>query len=273
MDIEELKRRYPDIEVEEMFPDFPRYSLDGYPELEGYTWEQCHEGEMGPGTLFQAMDLARQAGLERGMRVLDLACGRALSSVFVARHYGVQVMAGDLNVGPAVNWDRVTRAGLEDLITPIKMDARDIPFPEGYFDAVLCVNAYQYFGTDDLYLPYLLKFLKPSGRICIGGLCFSGEITAATPREFIVEDEAYAWHSPDWWRDHFTRQSLVDVTHCAAHPKGREIWLDSIRWRIERRHPKEWDALFRDSILTEAVALMMDRERFITSFMLVGRRH
>jgi SAM-dependent methyltransferase len=272
VNIEEFKRHYPDIEVEEMFPDFPRVPLSDYPEVRGYTWEQCHEGELGPGSLFLALDLARMANLRHGMRVLDLAAGRALTSVFLARSYGVEVFAGDLHADPSVNWERVKKAGLEELVTPVKLDARALPFPEGYFDAILCVNAYHYFGTDNLYLPYLLKFLKPSGIIGVGGLCFASELTAETPQEFILEDECYSWHSPGWWRCHFGKAGLVDVLHCAEHPKGREIWLDSIRWRIERRHPRDWDASMREGILKEAVGLMLDDNRFITSFELVAKK-
>ena len=35
-------------------------------------------------------------GLEPGMRVLDLGCGKGLSSIFLAKEFGVQVWAADL---------------------------------------------------------------------------------------------------------------------------------------------------------------------------------
>jgi len=38
-----------------------------------------------------------------------------------------------------------------------------LPFAEDFFDATVCVDSYIYFGTDDLYLNYLLKFLTPGG--------------------------------------------------------------------------------------------------------------
>jgi cyclopropane fatty-acyl-phospholipid synthase-like methyltransferase len=34
--------------------------------------------------------------LQPGMRVLDLGCGRALSSIFLHREFGLQVWAADL---------------------------------------------------------------------------------------------------------------------------------------------------------------------------------
>lgn len=32
---------------------------------------------------------------------------------------------------------------------------------------------------------------------------------------------------------HFQKMGLVKILECSEHPKGREFWLDSIRWRIE----------------------------------------
>ena len=46
----------------------------------------------GPGT----EALFHRVGLRPGMRVLDLGCGRAASSVFLQREFGVQVWATDL---------------------------------------------------------------------------------------------------------------------------------------------------------------------------------
>jgi len=39
------------------------------------------------------------------------------------------------------------------------------PFAQGFFDAVISVDAYQYFGTDALYLDYLSRFVRPSGLL------------------------------------------------------------------------------------------------------------
>ncbi|WP_422926628.1 SAM-dependent methyltransferase [Singulisphaera sp. PoT] len=40
--------------------------------------------------------LCEELDLKPGMRVLDLGCGRAMSSVFLNREFGVQVWATDL---------------------------------------------------------------------------------------------------------------------------------------------------------------------------------
>ncbi len=44
---------------------------------------------------------------------------------------------------------------------------RNLPFVDGFFDAILCVDSYVYFGTDDHFLNYILKFLAPGGTLAV----------------------------------------------------------------------------------------------------------
>lgn len=86
--------------------------------------------------------------------MLDLGCGKGLSSIFLAKEYGVKVWAADL-IKPTEDFARISQAGVEDPVYPTQADARSLPFAEAYFDAILCTDGYIYFGTDDLYLEYL----------------------------------------------------------------------------------------------------------------------
>src|SRR5688572_2275217 len=52
--------------------------------------------------------------LRPGMRVLDLGCGRAASSIFLHREFGVQVWATDLWFSVSENHQRVRDAGVQD---------------------------------------------------------------------------------------------------------------------------------------------------------------
>ena len=271
MDIKGFKKRYPNIELEELFPLFPRIPMSDYPELSGYSWEDVHAGAMGPGGLFLASDMARKMELKEGMRVLDIGPGRCASSLFLARHYGVQVIAADLWIDPSQNWERVKEAGLIGFVIPMKMDARNMPFAEGYFDAVFSMDAYHNFGTDDMYFPYLAKFVRPSGRICIGGPCYADELTPETPKEFL-HGESHAYHSPKWWQRHFENTGLMNVLHCEEHSKGRELWLDDVRRCLEECHPRDRHDWTREDLLQSIVMLLTDKQRFITHFILLAEK-
>ncbi len=51
--------------------------------------------------------------LEPGMRVLDMGRGKAISSIVLAKEFGVEVWAADLCVKPTENWERIRGAGLD----------------------------------------------------------------------------------------------------------------------------------------------------------------
>ncbi len=81
--------------------------------------------------------LAEALELRPGMRVLDLGCGRAASSIFLRREYGVQVWATDLWFSASENIRRIRDAGVEDGVFPIRADARSLPFAAEFFDAIV----------------------------------------------------------------------------------------------------------------------------------------
>src|SRR5499427_2795205 len=114
--------------------------------------------------------LAEALDLRPNMRVLDLGCGRASSSIFLRREFGVQVWATDLWISAAENIQRIRDAGVDDGVYPIHADARSLPFASNFFDAIVSIDAFYYFGTDDLYLNYLAHFVKPGGPIGIAGV-------------------------------------------------------------------------------------------------------
>ncbi len=68
--------------------------------------------------------------LQPGMRVLDLGCGRAASSIFLRREFGVQVWATDLWFSASENIERIRDAGVEDGVFPIHADARGCRSPQ-----------------------------------------------------------------------------------------------------------------------------------------------
>ena len=68
-----------------------RLRLDAYPRSANYDPAWMFETAMGPNVLWLAEALSQVLPLEPGMRVLDLGCGRAASSIFLAREFDVRV--------------------------------------------------------------------------------------------------------------------------------------------------------------------------------------
>ena len=175
--------------------------------------------------------LAATLPLRPGMRVLDLGCGRASSSIFLRREFGVQVWATDLWISASENMQRIRDAGVEDGVFPIHADARSLPFAAEFFDVIVAIDSFFYFGTDDHYLTYLVRFMKPGGTLGIAGAAVMNE-TAETPPEHLRKwwtPDVWCLHSAAWWRRHWARTGLVEVELADTMEGGWQFWLDWIR--------------------------------------------
>lgn len=183
----------------------------------------------GANSLWLTEWLASVLGLRPGMKVLDLGCGRAASSIFLAREYDVTVWATDLWFSPSENLQRVRDAGVEERVYPIHSDARSLPYAGEFFDAIVSIDAFAYFGTDDHFLSNLARFVKPGGAIAFAAAGFVEEISAEVPAHlaewFGAEPAVWSMHSSAWWRRHWEKSGLVDVERAESMPEGWELWL------------------------------------------------
>ncbi|HML47883.1 MAG TPA: methyltransferase domain-containing protein [Clostridia bacterium] len=187
------------------------------------------DNQMGPNPLWLAEFLTKPFDLKPGMRVLDLGCGRGMTSVFLAREFGVQVYAVDLWDNPDKKWENAKAFGVEHLIVPIQADARSLPFAQGFFDAVICVDAYIYFGAEEGYLENLLKFLRPNGQLGMIVPGYMKEVTGGVPEHItkFLNDELWTWQSLPWWKNHWEKTGLVSIDAADTMPNGCNLWL---RW-------------------------------------------
>ena len=184
------------------------------------------DGPYGANPLWLAEWLCGDVDLKPGMRVLDLGCGRARSSVFLAKEFGVTVTAVDLWNSAADNDAVIREAGVSDSVTAMQLDARNLPFADDYFDAIISIDAIQYFGTDSLYLPYILRFLKPRGTIAFASAGLMREFDGAVPEHLVEFWRADAWciHTSDWWRHHWGRTDLVKIEVADSMADGCKHW-------------------------------------------------
>jgi len=158
---------------------------------------------------------------------MDLGCGKAISSIFLAREFGIQVWATDLWIRPTENWGRIREAGLQEQVYPIYADARSLPYPHEFFDAIVSVDAYHYFGTDDFYLERVVRFLKPDGLLAIACPAFKRELTDDVPeylRGAYFHRQWHSLHTPSWWRQHWEKTGTVEVLYAEGMPEAPEIW-------------------------------------------------
>jgi cyclopropane fatty-acyl-phospholipid synthase-like methyltransferase len=215
----------------------------------------------GANSLWMTEWLAEGLDLRPGMRVLDLGCGRAVSSIFLHREFGVQVWAADLWFSPSENTQRVQDAGVEDGVFPLHVDARALPFAANFFDAVVSIDSFIYYGTDDLYLNSLARFVKPGGTVAIAGAGLIQEIDGQVPEHLRGWWTSDLWclHSAAWWRRHWETTGIVDVQLADTLPDGWQLWLD-------------WHRAIAPDNAAEISALEDDRGRYLGYVRAVARR-
>ena len=161
---------------------------------------------MGPNAIRLLDELLRRAPADaRFDRTLDLGCGLAATSVFLAKETPAKtVFAFDLWVCASDNYGRIRQAGLDERIIPIHGDAMDMPFAHGYFDAIVSVDTYHYFGgRAGVFSQKVLPFVREGGHVMIAvpGLRREPEgALAALLGEWAEGDDALLFHTADWWR-------------------------------------------------------------------------
>jgi len=204
--------------------------------------------------------------------VLDMGCGKALSSVFLAREFGVQVWANDLWISATENWQRIKEAGLENQAYPIHAEAHDLPYAESFFDAIVSLDSYQYYGTDDLYLTYFQKFLRTGGQIgiVVPGLVkdFKGPVPEHLTRKqksghTFWEDACWCFHTATWWKNHWRKLSVIKDVEADVLPDGIKHWI-----QYEKACEEAKTLIFT----SEAATLEADAGRYLALIRMVGRK-
>lgn len=199
---------------------------------EKYDKDFLKPNMMGPNSMMILEELLEKVHLKPGMRVLDLGCGNGLTSVFLAKEYGVQVFALDLWISATDNYRRFREAGVEQAVIPIHADAMDMPFADEFFDAVISVDAYHYVGNNDTFFQEKIRpLLKQNG---IAAIAFPGmkyEVKENIPdemRPYWPEEALEMWHSIDWWRPKFENElNHLNMWEMGCFEQAWNDWLNT----------------------------------------------
>lgn len=188
------------------------------------------ENMMGPNAIRMIDELAKSLKLEKGMRVLDLGCGKGLTSIFLAKEFGVTVFATDLWIDATDNYQRFKASGLEDKIIPVHAEAHQLPYAKEYFDAAVCIDAYHYFGVEPDYLEkHLVPVVKKGGQIGVAVPGLKKEFTAGVPAGLVpywCDEVNNTIRSRAWWQDLWISATSVSLRECKEMKCFKEAWQD-----------------------------------------------
>lgn len=204
-----------------------------YPRTEKYDNNWINENWMGPNPLWLLEELSEHIELKPGMKVLDMGCGKGITSVFLAKEFGVTVFANDLWISATENLKRFEEDGVAELVFPIHAEAHALPYAEGFFDAAISIDSYQYYGADETYFPCTYsKLVKTGGQfgIVVPGLTREFYIGYPDTLKELWEGEMFSFHSKNWWRRLWEKTEIVDITACYDMEEPKEIWQPWAKW-------------------------------------------
>ncbi len=189
---------------------------------------------MGPNAMRVAEELASYLNISENMRILDLGCGCGLSTLLLTKKYGASVFAADLWISPTENYERFQSIGIDDKAVPISVDAtKGLPFANGYFDLLITVDAYHYFGDTKEMLPSLIPFVKKGGYIAVAVPGLKYEFGKNVPDEmqpFWNDEMGRTLRSLDWWKNLWSKVEgieIVDSREMTCCKQAWDEWLTS----------------------------------------------
>ncbi len=209
-----------------------------YPRSQKYNTPSLMAKIMGPNPIKLEEELLMGCFFPQDAVVCDLGSGQGLTSVFLAKEYGVTVYAADLWSDPEANRRFFREMGLPDnKIIPVKADATDLPFEKEFFDAVVSTDSYNYFGRDPLYLDEkLLPFVKKGGRIYIAIPGMKRDCHDFLPTELLLSwtpEQLDYLHDVAYWTDMVKCCQGADVIEVAEMESNEEVWDDWLKQENE----------------------------------------
>ncbi len=146
-----------------------------------FTGERFVPSELGELSMEHWHRYASCAGIVRGLKVLDVACGEGYGSSLLARS-AASVSGVDISV-EAVAHAQAEYGGVQNL-SFIRASAADLPFEDASFDAVISFETLEHLFEQDQMLAQIRRVLKPGGFLIISS---PNKAIYSDKREFVNE--------------------------------------------------------------------------------------
>jgi arsenite methyltransferase len=160
-----VTRSLPDLSALELETD-PKGACARLYESDAVRW--LLDGQLHPGGERLTRRLAKLAGIERGQRVLDVACGNGATARLLARELECQVVGVDLGARAIEqSADAARAADLAARVSFVLGDAEELPFADAGFDVAISECSLCTFPDKRRAIAEMTRVVRPGGNIAI----------------------------------------------------------------------------------------------------------
>jgi sarcosine/dimethylglycine N-methyltransferase len=129
--------------------------------------------------------MAAPAALAKGKKVLEVACGVGGTARFLAREYGVDVVATNIAESQLAEAREITIAeGLNERIHYEIADFHELGFQDTSFDCWWCQEAFLYAVDKRKVIVEALRVVRPGGTLILSDLTLSRDMVGEERNEF-----------------------------------------------------------------------------------------
>jgi len=131
-----------------------------------------------PGGLKLTARVAELAQIDKGSRILDIACGKGITACFLAQRYGCYVAGIDLSVELiSLARDKVQSEGLSEKVALFLGDGECLPHRDSLFDTVICECSFSLLPNKEAAAIEIKRVLKPGRKLVITDVFLRGQIS------------------------------------------------------------------------------------------------
>lgn len=181
--------------------------------------------------------------------VLDLGCGKGLTSLVMAKETGARIYANDLWISAEENERRFIQWGVDKKVTAVCEDTNHLPFEEKQFATLVSVDAYHYFaGHKGFFEKKILPLMKDGGVVLIGvpSLQDKYDGRACQLLSAWLGDDAYMFKSPKLWRELISNNDRIESVETWEMDCFNKAWND---WLSANNKFAEGDKRYFNTII------------------------
>lgn len=174
-------------------------------------------------------DLTKLCQIGEGQTILNVGSGSGVSATYLAQTYGCQIVGVDILPGMVANaqsWAETK--GLSDQLKFRVADARDLPFDDNQFNALISESVNTFIPERERAMREYVRVVKPGGYIGFNEAIWIKEPSDEVAK-IITETTSQEFKSPHIWENLFREAGLINLV-AKTYPMGM---------RAEARHQKD----------------------------------